>query len=42
MENKIEVRGEYLYINDHIIQFTNEQAAKSFLMDLILKGFLDK
>ncbi|QIA28653.1 hypothetical protein [Phage f2b1] len=42
MENKIEVRGEYLYINNHIVQFTNEQEAKNFLLDLILKGFLDK
>jgi len=39
----IEVRGEYLYINNHSIQFTSEKAAEDFLTRLIVEeGFLDR
>lgn len=38
---EITLNGSVLYINDSVITFTSDQAAREFLMDLISREVLD-
>jgi hypothetical protein len=39
--HNIEVKGNYVYINNHCIAFDSEKQAQDFLFKLIEEGFLD-
>jgi hypothetical protein len=40
MKKEIQVRGNYIYINDAVIQFANDEEARQFLVKLIKEGVL--
>jgi hypothetical protein len=42
-EHNIEVKGQYIYINNHILKFDTDKQAEEFLMKLIVQeGYLDR
>jgi hypothetical protein len=42
-EHNIEVKGNYIYINNHCMKFDTEEQAQEFLLKLIVQeGYLDR
>jgi hypothetical protein len=42
-EHDIEVKGQYIYINNHCVKLDSDKQAQEFLMRLIVdEGFLSK